>query len=138
MKTASRILTIISMIGTPIILVIYMIIFAAGGTAALAQMINYSSTSTSSTENSAILGAFLVFFFIYAVVQIIVTEITGSILLKKLENAKTKDEVIGPAVWALIFCSVIGGIFALCTKESDYGDGTGIAPVDSGEHTGCC
>jgi len=62
----------------------------------------------------------IVIYVVVALIEIALTEVTGAILLGKLQNATSKSEIIAPAILVLIFCSLLGGIFALCTQESDY------------------
>lgn len=44
--------------------------------------------------------------------------IFGAIALKKMKKGKPS---VGFSVCVLIFCSVLGGIFLLCSKASEYG-----------------
>ena len=43
--------------------------------------------------------------------------IFGAIALKKM---KTEKPSVGFSVCVLIFCSVLGGIFLLCSREEEY------------------
>ncbi len=45
--------------------------------------------------------------------------IVGAIALKRLETAKTKNDLVGIGVVTLLFCSFIGGILMLCIDEND-------------------
>ena len=49
----------------------------------------------------------------------IVPIVIGIFALKKLEEAKTKDELMLWGILNLLFCSLLGGIFMLCLKDSD-------------------
>lgn len=131
MKTASRILAIVSMIGMPIVYLFYGIFLSAGGYAIIVGAHSNSGTSVISFVS------LLVVYIVFCVISTVLCEITGSILLRKLENSSAKSEIIAPAIWALIFCNVLAGIFALCTRESDFG-AVSSAPVNDSEHTGCC
>lgn len=132
MKTASRILTIVSMIATPISCLFTGIFLSAGGYAVL-----FGSGSSQSQSTVIPFATVLAVYIVMAIIFTVACEVTGSILLRKLESANSKSEVIAPAVWALIFCSALGGIFALCTRESDFGLASS-ATIEDSEHTGCC
>lgn len=43
--------------------------------------------------------------------------IFGAIALKKMKKGKPS---VGFSICVLLFCSTLGGIFLLCTKDSDY------------------
>ncbi|MBR2616376.1 MAG: hypothetical protein IKC69_06840 [Clostridia bacterium] len=45
--------------------------------------------------------------------------IFGIIALKKM---KTEKPSVGLSVCVLIFCSLLGGIFLLCSKDEEYGE----------------
>lgn len=55
--------------------------------------------------------------------------IFGGITLSKMKTATKKDDITTWAVLSLLFCSLLGGIFLLCTKDEDY------APVASAATT---
>ena len=46
--------------------------------------------------------------------------IVGLISLKKMKNATSKADIKVWAIINLIFCSLLGGIFMLLTKDADY------------------
>ena len=131
MKTASRILAIVSMVGMPIVYLIYGIFLSAGGYAIIV------GAHSNSGDPVIPFVALLVVYIVVCVISTVLCEITGSIFLRKLENSSSKSEIIAPAVWALIFCNVLAGIFALCMRESDFGAAPS-APINDSEHTGCC
>lgn len=45
--------------------------------------------------------------------------VIGILALKKLDEAKTKDELTGWAIATVICCSTLGGIFMLCITEEE-------------------
>ena len=53
----------------------------------------------------------LLFLFLIAII------IVGCISLKKIENAKTKSELIPWAIVSIFFLSEIGGVLLLCSKQ---------------------
>jgi len=44
----------------------------------------------------------------------------GAITLSKMGKATCKDEMTVWGVLCLLFCSLLGGIFVLCTTDADY------------------
>lgn len=55
--------------------------------------------------------------------------VIGGLTLSKMKKATSRDELTVWGVLSLLFCSLLGGIFLLCTKDEDY------APVASAETT---
>ncbi len=60
----------------------------------------------------------------------IVPIVIGIFSLKKLEEAKSKDELMVWGILNLLFCSLLGGIFMLCLKDSDLNNANN-APTTS-------
>ena len=52
--------------------------------------------------------------------------IVGRITLRKMENAKSKDELFSISIICLIFCSIISGIILLCLDENEFEEGKKI------------
>lgn len=44
----------------------------------------------------------------------------GAITLSKMGKATCKDDMTVWGVLCLLFCSLLGGIFVLCTTDADY------------------
>lgn len=44
----------------------------------------------------------------------------GAITLSKMNKVTRKDEIVVWGVLTLLFCSLLGGIFVLCTTDADY------------------
>ncbi len=44
----------------------------------------------------------------------------GAITLSKMGKATCKDDMVVWGVLTLLFCSLLGGIFVLCTTDADY------------------
>lgn len=53
---------------------------------------------------------------------LIVPVIVGGIALKKMNTATSRDELTGIGIVTLLLCSLLGGIFLLCTKDEDYAE----------------
>ncbi|MBQ8409675.1 MAG: hypothetical protein IJY39_12525 [Clostridia bacterium] len=58
--------------------------------------------------------------------------IFGAIALKKM---KTEKPSVGFSVCVLIFCSVLGGIFLLCSKDEEYAPKAPEAPAEAPAET---
>ncbi len=52
--------------------------------------------------------------------------IVGRITLRKMENAKSKDELFSISIICLIFCSIVSGIILLCLDENEFEEGKKI------------
>ena len=60
--------------------------------------------------------------------------VIGILALKKLDEAKTKDELILMGILTLILCSLLGGLFMLLVKEEDLaGNVQPAAPQSNNE-----
>lgn len=62
-----------------------------------------------------ILGMVFTFYLIFPI-------IVGIIALDKLENAKSRDDLMGIGVCTALFCSLIGGILMLCMTDDDLNE----------------
>ena len=49
--------------------------------------------------------------------------IVGRITLRKMENAKSKDELFSISIICLICCSIVSGIILLCLDENEFEEG---------------
>ncbi len=55
--------------------------------------------------------------------------IFGGITLSKMNKVTKKDDIVVWGVLSLLFCSLLGGIFVLCTTDADYaGNAPCVAP----------
>ena len=45
--------------------------------------------------------------------------VIGIFSIKKMNEARTKDELTVWAIVNLLFCSLLGGVFMLCIKDED-------------------
>ena len=52
--------------------------------------------------------------------------IVGRITLRKMENAKSKDELFSISIICLICCSIVSGIILLCLDENEFEEGKKI------------
>lgn len=53
---------------------------------------------------------------------LIVPVIVGAIALSKMKKATSRAELTGIGIVTLLLCSLLGGIFLLCTKDEDYAE----------------
>ena len=60
-----------------------------------------------------IIGMCLTFYFIFPVVL-------GILAIKKIDNAKTSDELTTWGIVCIFFVSILGGIFILLIKENEF------------------
>lgn len=58
--------------------------------------------------------------------------IFGGITLSKMNKVTKKEDIVVWGVLSLLFCSILGGIFVLCTTDEDYAcNATNVAPQNN-------
>ena len=61
-----------------------------------------------------IIGMVFQFFLIYPI-------ILGALAIKKLNSAKTTDDLMAWGIVSILFVSILGGAFMLCVKQEELG-----------------
>ena len=77
---------------------------------------------------SDLIASIILLFVVVAlcVVLCCINIIVGRITLRKMENAKSKDELFSISIICLIFCSIVSGIILLCLDENEFEEGKKI------------
>ena len=109
MKTASKVLIIISVCFLSFILFLLFISCIA--------------------SCSAVYGSVMALAFLLYSLFLSPGIIVGSIALYKLSKAKTKQELTAIAILTLIFCNLISGILMLCMKDEDLNPSLKTKPI---------
>ena len=113
MKTASKVFIILGIITGGLlcgISTIYLLIYSSGIYALALDIIGFRATFYAVCLSMLLFGIAML--------------ITGSVSLRRLSYATSKNELILTSVCCLLFCNMIAGILMLCLKDSDLNNNT--------------
>jgi hypothetical protein len=120
MKTASKVLIIISMVLAAVGALTTILVCSVGGILLRACQDALNEDPSSGLTVQELYTLVLAFIITGCVLMVASVEIVGPIALHKLAVATSRSELIGIGVCTLIFCSTIGGILMLCIPDSEF------------------
>jgi ABC-type Mn2+/Zn2+ transport system permease subunit len=118
MKTASKVMIIISMVATAVEALITIVCYSSLAMMFIDRWLNENPGYSVSGES--IYKIYMLFVIFTAIATVVGAEVVGGIALKKLATATAKNQLIAMGVLTIIFCSKLGGIFMLCIPQSDF------------------